>query len=1784
MAKDFGSGVSRTLSALQRQFQTVIWQAGKPPLDSELNLMGQVDLERAAQIVRSNAHSGFFLDPMSATEDFSVNEAWSNFFKLGLQHADEEAPFIWANVNGWLVPVTGTSVSDGETDNRVDLYPPPSSDSRIDLVFLEVWLAQVAPNASTTNKPAADKVWKYGNVMFGGTNISDDLEDPAIGYETTERLQIQYRIRVFGSGSGLGNSVALDDYPDGLDDPNVVGQGAATSPVSGTPFTNMREELGDPGLWRAGDGDPTNDLSTVDGYTYAIPIAAVFRRNTDSFWAIYSGGDANQNGSVDRNPTTATPSDPADETKILATATLTNAITEATTGTVQVTNLSGSGIDDADHNWDATFLVIDNEVISIDAVSTATSPGTINIRTSTGRGRWGTMAVPHEAGATVRFFNWRPDDLFADQIAIQDLIDLRKGVTIGEWDYDSLLAHNLTKLFQGDLRTSFKQSGISDVQGLVIPEVDTLLADGTTAVPNQTEALDGPDGIRTIWSDAASLQSDVTMLLEDQSAVGLVVQYDTGMVWDVGASLLPGGWSNDAGGWANGTIIFLHIGGSGGGNGARETFRDGSERAVRFLSPKEYFLTKSQEDANQHPVTLRLIEERAFEPPAGSEAAAAHPGPMYPLPEYNYEFPYIVLGGILNVNLQISGGCSVFDESAPAAEDWEIDLAGLDFDVAGDWYSQTGGAFDDDPDSVNYPLLQGTRTLYGMLTNGGKDLTGASSEVYVVIWGDAANATNNGVFRVVGAGTVGYTTRSATAADRLRVEFIEPPTGTHTFVNTAGLNAELRSQYMHASDGDGSVAGRAAACIVFTDIDGDTGGTQNPWNSANLGGGAISAPVASKMVLNTTLMYHPGRGGLARVADEIQRFAVVTAGSEYLRQSPAARDGTFPSAADVPANETYFDPNHVQTWNRLTGRGLTAPDANDYGGNIVSFSEQDRESELFIDAGSKSLLFRPYLNREMTLYRHTLGGGTLIPATYPVAHGGFATDGAGIFAAGLNIGYALPPEFMPRFGRQDIPFYVDLTGTGAGTFLQGINHMFTDSITDSQPQFGMMGGEDNGGVAGVNKLFLQTGSGSGLVYGQYGNIPGTAESGYQSRLYESTTIRSSDVGNGMEGIQLPPWLGVARLYGVYDLRDFVSAGGSTFDPDRITPAAGAPPNLLRTDATKQTLYILQGGAEDVTDNANDHTYIVPENVIDITLSDNYSAGETFSDLDYVVECVVFGFGRGWINLNNYVLARAHDGNGAIPGAIAAEQESVEMVFPAPAPLNDQCYVAYERTVYQGDPYMTRAGSTRTNTDYENRYGQVPQASAYAARLPIQQFDANGDTIPVLTNPRGFEVLASMDFYTTLGTGKIGGQVYGSTVTDVGFVAENKLGNQYTRIPSSASEPPFQVSPRAFTENQEGSGQFAYTRLVVTDFSALNAGTDTVIIVSPRGDVITLTEGSEWSIGANNTATAESIAAGINADAVLPNWVHAYVMGPVIEIVSEVPGAAGLETSVTISNPDGMALWTTERMYGTQNFTYLSGAADVPRNATPGIGLSPIRLTGMIERLPLGLLLQDSDFIGEDILQTGATALWSSMSSSSTLPRIPAPLDEGVEYTRIISGMGEQIGMSDGAILSYTPYDVSASPSGTKKFRLFRGGGSVYVISGSNPGGPVDWTSTSFSDELRPVLKGAALAGRAFLVKNFPEEAFSGGETTSHGDELQMLIVTQGILGTGSPAWDDYNTLSLSGMIGPTGYGEGYAAADRYRLEGKPFSSGHLRESEDTEPDLALYPFTTLATNMNLESE
>jgi len=227
-------------------------------------------------------------------------------------------------------------------------------------------------------------------------------------------------------------------------------------------------------------------------------------------------------------------------------------------------------------------------------------------------------------------------------------------------------------------------------------------------------------------------------------------------------------------------------------------------------------------------------------------------------------------------------------------------------------------------------------------------------------------------------------------------------------------------------------------------------------------------------------------------------------------------------------------------------------------------------------------------------------------------------------------------------------------------------------------------------------------------------------------------------------------------------------------------------------------------------------------------------------------------------------------------------------------------------------------------------------------------------------------------------------------------------------------------------------------------------------------------------------------------------------------------------------------------------SYFVGGVDVPVNA--GDGNSQLSLTGMTERLPLGILLSDSDFLSENPLNDSASAVQTFPSALRPIQKLLPLSSGGREYERFLGAAGDLVAQADGSILEYAPYSTTVFPPGTKGYRMYRGGGSLYVLDGETAGGPVDWATTSFPPAIKPVLKGGVLVGKAMLVRNFPETAFSGTRTNSYGDEIQMLVVTNGVFGSTMTTEDG---LTLQGSIGSAGYGEGYAASDRYRIDGKP---------------------------------
>ena len=128
------------------------------------------------------------------------------------------------------------------------------------------------------------RVYFEGNVNSAVTmNQSFDSIAPEVKITTADRVQIQYRIRVT-------EGVDLSSHQEaGLGAPYVYSMGPNTNVVKAGsfPFENMGGINGDFGLWRA------RCKNSVDGYSYAIPMFLVSKRNSASY-----DPDNNVNGST----------------------------------------------------------------------------------------------------------------------------------------------------------------------------------------------------------------------------------------------------------------------------------------------------------------------------------------------------------------------------------------------------------------------------------------------------------------------------------------------------------------------------------------------------------------------------------------------------------------------------------------------------------------------------------------------------------------------------------------------------------------------------------------------------------------------------------------------------------------------------------------------------------------------------------------------------------------------------------------------------------------------------------------------------------------------------------------------------------------------------------------------------------------------------------------------------------------------------------------------------------------------------------------------------------------------------------------------------------------------------------------------------------------------------------------------------------------------------------------------------------------------------------------------
>ena len=173
--------------------------------------------------------------------------------------------------------------------------------------------ATLTGGADRPNKPSTQQgqIFRHGNVLSPSqTWLDDEMVDPVINVESSQRIQLQYRIRATSDAEAINYKKHPDGFSSliaggGAGDAAIFARGNRDAPVySGNPagdtlsYPFVRADKTstwldssavaygweDNGLYIAGDGSEAaaQALGAIDGFVYAIPIAFAHRHNNVS--------------------------------------------------------------------------------------------------------------------------------------------------------------------------------------------------------------------------------------------------------------------------------------------------------------------------------------------------------------------------------------------------------------------------------------------------------------------------------------------------------------------------------------------------------------------------------------------------------------------------------------------------------------------------------------------------------------------------------------------------------------------------------------------------------------------------------------------------------------------------------------------------------------------------------------------------------------------------------------------------------------------------------------------------------------------------------------------------------------------------------------------------------------------------------------------------------------------------------------------------------------------------------------------------------------------------------------------------------------------------------------------------------------------------------------------------------------------------------------------------------------------------------------------------------------
>lgn len=147
MSENLGTGVSYVYESEGYNNVMVVFQKGKPPLDSELNL-AQEQIRLLARRQLDTLPSGW----LSIRPPYTSTTLSNQFYTQNPTGAVPE----YAIVNGMVLYITNTGTTEANS-NLISLSDPPLTGNKVHGIFLEVWRALLDPDTDT-NRPDADTV------------------------------------------------------------------------------------------------------------------------------------------------------------------------------------------------------------------------------------------------------------------------------------------------------------------------------------------------------------------------------------------------------------------------------------------------------------------------------------------------------------------------------------------------------------------------------------------------------------------------------------------------------------------------------------------------------------------------------------------------------------------------------------------------------------------------------------------------------------------------------------------------------------------------------------------------------------------------------------------------------------------------------------------------------------------------------------------------------------------------------------------------------------------------------------------------------------------------------------------------------------------------------------------------------------------------------------------------------------------------------------------------------------------------------------------------------------------------------------------------------------------------------------------------------------------------------------------------------------------------------------------------------------------------------------------